>query len=124
MGSWKETRYYLNSEYDVAEKCVIMTPRVAASYGVPELVYDVPESVVRSGRISADTVDEYVAFYQGILDGKPTGEAVFRSMTATGWRWQRADEALYQAKRAGKSQFKFWQENNTQDKLPGEEGIQ
>lgn len=77
-------------EYDVAQECINMTPDVAASFGVPQKMCDIPNAPVRDGKISADSRDAYMGFYAAIKQGCETGSAVFEGKTARGWRWQEA----------------------------------
>ena len=78
------------ARYDIADRSVNMTPHVAAIFAMPEKVTDVPYGPVRQGSIHPDSADAYIGFYEAIMRGDKSGEALLRGMTVDGWRWLQA----------------------------------
>lgn len=76
--------------YDVKDLSVNMTSEVAAMFGMPEKVLDVPYGPVRLGNIAPDSVKAYIDFYEDILRGEKNGTTEIECRTAQGWRWLRA----------------------------------
>lgn len=54
---------------------------------MPECIPDVPYGRVRLGKISDDTADAYIAFYEAIKRGEKEGAVTFRKLLSGGWRW-------------------------------------
>ena len=77
--------------YSVADKAVTMTSEVAAFFGTPVRIVNVPYARVESGAIGKESIDDYMEFYEGILRGKKKGSMVIDSKTAHGWRRFKAE---------------------------------
>ncbi len=75
------------ARYDIADRSVNMTPNVAAIFGTPEKVTNVPYGPVEMGLIPADSAEAYISFYESIIRGEKTGTALFQGATADGMRW-------------------------------------
>ncbi len=76
--------------YDIAECRVTMSPEVAAFFGTPNELENVPYSTVENHEVTSETADEYVRFYEDIKRGIPNGYATFCVSTKHGLVWYRA----------------------------------
>ncbi len=76
--------------YDVQDRSLNMSSEVAAIFGLPEKTVDVPYEPVRLGIIAPNSVQPYIAFYEGIFHGEKTGAVEIECRTMWGWRWLKA----------------------------------
>ena len=72
--------------YDVASRTLSMAPEIAAARGIPESVSDMPQGMIRLGRVSAESETAYAAFYEAIAQGQAHGEMIVQVKYASGWR--------------------------------------
>lgn len=77
-------------EYNVAERCIVLPEELAAQYGSPRRLYDLPYKPVQDGMISAETSAAYIQFYEDMMRGSENGTVEFERKMADGWRWQQA----------------------------------
>ena len=73
--------------YDIKAQTLTITDDVATRLALPECIPDVPYGRVKLGKISEDTADAYIAFYEDIMKGKKEGSVTFRKLLSVGWRW-------------------------------------
>ncbi len=73
--------------YDIATQTIKITSEAAKHLSLPECIPDVPYGRVELGKISPDTKDTYIAFFEGIMQGKPEGTVTFEKLLPSGWRW-------------------------------------
>lgn len=71
----KHTRQFL-FRFDVASHTAILTPDAAAEFGLPEAVGNLPDCMVEQGHVARESIDDYIDFYQRIINGEPSGESV------------------------------------------------
>ncbi len=73
--------------YDISDASLTMSDESAAIFGAAARAYDVPSSVVRQGKVSDETRDDYVRVFAEIRRGVKNGSASVRFLTRNGWRW-------------------------------------
>lgn len=74
-------------KYIIADRTVRIPKEIARKIQLPEILVDVPYSRVKLGKISPDTSQAYIKFYENIIKGDKTGEVVYRKHFEIGWRW-------------------------------------
>ena len=66
-------------EYDIKTKKLFLSDKLAKLYGYnSKNIYDVPRSVISSGKVHKNSIDTYNQFYKDILDGRETGKCVIQ----------------------------------------------
>ena len=65
--------------------------RASQEFGMPDVMDNVPESVLKRGIIAPESETEYCAMYDAMHAGAPEGSANIRIKTDRGWRWYHAD---------------------------------
>lgn len=78
------------SRYDVEQQTLRLPPGISPLYNAPEIAQDVPEGQIRAGLISPNTQETYLAFYESIKSGCPSGEMIYQRKTRDGWRYIQA----------------------------------
>lgn len=73
--------------YDIQGRHLKLSSKISAIYELDSLMADVPYGQVKAKRISPETADAYVEFYENIISGKKRGSVVFQRMSTDGWRW-------------------------------------
>ncbi len=73
--------------YDVENETLTITEDAATRLALPETITDVPYGRVRLGKISSDTKDAYIRFYENIKNGGREGSVTFKKLLSDGWRW-------------------------------------
>lgn len=73
--------------YDVATMSLMVSPGVNPIFGVDKIIENVPYGQVSKGMISAATADIYTEFYESIIKGSESGEAIYQRSSVKGWRW-------------------------------------
>jgi diguanylate cyclase (GGDEF)-like protein/PAS domain S-box-containing protein len=76
--------------FDVATRTLAVAPIVNSIFDMPLLVEDVPYGQILEGRISPETAEAYVTFYENIIHGKKTDSLVYQRKSTLGWRWLEA----------------------------------
>ena len=76
--------------YTVEDQTLAMLPEVAAAFSVPERIQNVPQGPVSEGLIAPESAAAYIALYEGIQRGEPSGSAVYREQGAGRGRWMQA----------------------------------
>ncbi|MEG2174087.1 MAG: diguanylate cyclase, partial [Oscillospiraceae bacterium] len=81
--------------YYVPTHTILFDPASTTLLGLPERVENVPESLVQAGRVAPESVAEYVAFYDRINAGEPTGRCVVNFRKKDGiYAWFLLDDTL------------------------------
>ncbi|MEG2213535.1 MAG: diguanylate cyclase, partial [Clostridiales bacterium] len=81
--------------YDVRSKTITIDTDVKQSLGLPQVVKNVPWSMIEDGTIAAESAEDVLRFYQAMFDGSPHGELVFRIRDASGvYVWHRMEYTL------------------------------
>ncbi|WP_195268116.1 sensor domain-containing diguanylate cyclase [Eubacterium sp. 1001713B170207_170306_E7] len=82
--------------YDLRTRTMIKNPEAAAVLGQTPVTRDVPESVIRSGLLARESVEDYRQFYKRMLDGQPKGSTSVRMRIPgkEGYTWFNADYSL------------------------------
>lgn len=70
--------------YDVKERLLHQPVTAADEFGLPPEVKDAPYSIVRSGAIDTASEADYIAFYEAIIRGEPSGHAVVKKRRRDG----------------------------------------
>ncbi|WNX86146.1 diguanylate cyclase [Agathobaculum sp. NTUH-O15-33] len=70
--------------FDIAERRLILSEKVANTFGLAQITYDVPESIAASGIIAEDSIDEFNRFYHAMIQGIQEGQAVTRKRRKDG----------------------------------------
>lgn len=78
------------ARYNVADRTLTLSPSTMEKFGLPRMMYDVPESRIRSGEIAPDAVENYAEFYARIVQGEKTGVVRFQRRIVERWRWVEA----------------------------------
>lgn len=70
--------------YDVKERRLQFPEQAAEEFGMPRVVYDVPDSLAASGIIEEDSYPEFFQFYRAMTDGVPQGSAEIKKRRKDG----------------------------------------
>ncbi|WP_195985204.1 diguanylate cyclase [Clostridium sp. D33t1_170424_F3] len=85
--------------YDLASKRLEIAGRTAKRLNVPDVIEDVPQSILSMGKLAPESVERYQAFHAEIEQGKPSGETVLQWKDGTGGdRWFLARYTMVYAK--------------------------
>lgn len=78
--------------YDIKTKTTYQTPEAAKLFGLPDLMENVPYSLLNLGIIAPESITDFVAFYQKILRGEKSGTSVvYLRNISGGFAWYQAD---------------------------------
>lgn len=77
--------------YDLFKKTLVRPKWASDLMGIPQVMENVPYSMVEHGYILPESADDYIAFYESIANGVPQGKCVFNLHNH---RWYRADYTL------------------------------
>ena len=81
--------------YDIKAKELLLTPEAAAKMGLPEVMRNIPESLIKDGIIPEDCADEFRKFYTSIADGSPSKTMTLKAITPSGKQvWHRMNATL------------------------------
>lgn len=78
------------SHFDIRNKTLTLSPETAKEFGLPEVIFNVPEEPIRMGMISPDTAGTYRDFFELISRGDKTVEVLFEQKYMDEWRWMKA----------------------------------
>lgn len=73
--------------YNLETRMLTVAADAAEQLDLPEKIPDVPYSRVKLGKISPDTADAYIAFFEGLLHGQKEQSVTFEKLLSIGWRW-------------------------------------
>ena len=76
--------------YDVATRQLTVPENVDSIFEAETVEADIPYKPVREGRVSPETADAYISFYESILRGEKKGISRFQRTSTQGWRWVEA----------------------------------
>ena len=76
--------------FDVEDRSLNMSPSAAALLALPEKLTGLPNISLRSKRIAAESIADYVGFYERIVNGEKSGDGKFLVKIINEWRWIRA----------------------------------
>lgn len=74
-------------DYDLKEKNIVQTSKSIATHGFGTVVENVPESLIESGYVHKDSIEDFRQMYQDLFDGKPNAEGIFCVQTADRQGW-------------------------------------
>ena len=77
--------------YDLLNKTLVRPQWASEVLKIPQVMQNVPYSMVEDGYILPESADEYIDFYESMLKGTPQGNCVFNLYNG---RWYRADYTL------------------------------
>lgn len=70
--------------FDVENRRLFQPEAVAEEFGLPPVVDNAPYSIVKSGTIDEESRQEYIDFYESIIQGKPKGQTVVKKRKRDG----------------------------------------
>lgn len=74
--------------YDLAAKRLEIAGRSAERLGMPNVIEDVPQSILSLKRLSPESAERYQAFHTEIQQGRPSGETVLQwKVKDESYRW-------------------------------------
>ncbi len=73
--------------YSIAKRSISLAPATAAKYGYPEVMENIPYSLVEQGDVSDDTAQAYVSFYERIMRGEKEGRTRYQRKLNGEWTW-------------------------------------
>lgn len=78
---------------DIQARTIYRQPDVPSVFGMPDVIENVPDSILASGMVAPDSVDALKSFYDAIYDGQREGSVVVSVYDeATGeYRWYHYD---------------------------------
>ena len=74
--------------FDIADSRLTLSESVANTFGLPQTIYDAPDSIATSGVIDESSINEFTQFYHAMIQGIPEGQVVTqkrRKDGSTGW---------------------------------------
>ncbi len=77
--------------YTIGDRRLSITLKNADRCDLPTVLEDVPYGQVNGGDISADTLENYVAFYERIMRGEKDGMARYQRKVGGQWKWMEAN---------------------------------
>ncbi|MDO4546690.1 MAG: PAS domain S-box protein [Clostridia bacterium] len=81
--------------FDIASKAIYMPPEVAATYGLPSRIENIPHSVVQAGYVAPESADAYIDFYQSIASGVEGKNVEIRRLLPDGkFHWFRGEYTI------------------------------
>ena len=74
--------------YDLSAKRLEVAGRSAERLGMPNVIEDVPQSILSLGRLTPESAERYQAFHTELQKGRPNGETVLQWKVKDGsYRW-------------------------------------
>lgn len=81
--------------YDIENKRLFQPESAAEEFGLPPVAGYAPYSIVESGVIAEESRQEYIDFYESMIDGDPRGYAVIKKRKKDGtFGWYSAKSAV------------------------------
>ena len=74
-------------DYDFAKKCLIQTKRSIEINGLPEIIENVPESLIARNYIHPESIDDFLRLYKEIHSGESYASAIYRARDKNGEYW-------------------------------------
>ncbi len=75
--------------YAIAENTLTISSKTASTYGIPEIIHNIPHIWIEKGLISPDTTKAYLAFYEKIHKGEKEGKVRYKRLhDGQFWIWR------------------------------------
>ncbi|NLW69578.1 MAG: PAS domain-containing protein, partial [Eubacteriaceae bacterium] len=76
--------------YNVPERSLKVSRIANPIFEIGDFIENVPYGQVAEGGISPETSEEYIKFYEKIINGEESADLTYQRRSTVGWRWVRA----------------------------------